>query len=333
MFASPGFDDHEHVSFFAEPAVGLRMIVAIHRTGPLGTAGGGCRMWRYDDDQAALVDALRLSRAMTYKLALLEVPAGGAKAVVLGDPARDKSEALLLAVGRAIDRLNGRFVVGEDVGTGPADLEIVARETRWVSRHAGGADTADATAQGVLVCLRRAVRARLGRERLDGLVVAVQGLGRVGRGLARRLRDEGARLVVADLDPRTVEESVRELGATPEAPERIFDAPVDVFAPCALGGALDRATVPRLRCAVVAGSANNQLAEPRLADELAGRGILYAPDFVVNAGGVLASPDDTERLGPLLDDVLARAARDGVSPNAAAEALARERFRAMGGQP
>jgi leucine dehydrogenase len=331
VFGAPEFDAHEHVSFFADPDAGLRMIVAIHRTGALGAAGGGCRMWPYPDEASALADVLRLSRAMTYKLALLEIPAGGAKAVVLADPARDQREALLLAIGRAVERLNGRFIVAGDVGIGPAQLAVIGRATRWVSPHEG--DTAEATARGVVVCLERAVNVRLGRAQLAGLSVAVQGLGRVGRKLARALQAAGARLWVCDLDERAVAEAVRELDAVPLAPARIFDAPVDVFAPCALGGALDRDTVARLRCKVVAGSANNQLAEPGLADALAARGILYAPDFVVNAGGALGSAERAERLGPLFDLVLARAAHDRVTPHAAAEALARERFAAMGGRP
>jgi leucine dehydrogenase len=327
MFALPQFDTHEHVSFFCEGA--LRMIVAIHRGGPLGAAGGGCRMAQYRDDEAALVDALRLSRAMSYKLALLEIPAGGAKAVVIGDPKRDKNEALLRAIGRAVERLNGRFIIAEDVGTNPEDLAMIARETRWVSPHAGGADTAEATAEGALICLERAVRSKLSRP-LEGIAVAVQGLGRVGRGLAQRLSQRGARLIVSDLDARLTDAVARELRAVPEDPRKILEARADVLAPCALGGVLDRAAVARLRCSVIAGAANNQLAEPRVADDLAARGILYAPDFVVNAGGVLGAPEHTARLGTILDEVLARAAREGSTPHAAAEELARERARAQG---
>src|SRR3954447_17091777 len=186
LFDTPEFDAHEHVSFFADGP--LRAIIAIHRTGPLGTAGGGCRIWPYRDEAAALRDALRLSRAMTYKLALVELPAGGAKAVVIGDPLVGKSEALLLAVGRAVDRLGGRFIVAADVGTDADDLATIGRATMWVSRDAGGArDAAEATAYGVFVGLRASVRWRLGRDDLDGVKVAVQGLGRVGSALAKRL--------------------------------------------------------------------------------------------------------------------------------------------------
>lgn len=344
LFEHEDFDGHEHVSFFADPSVGLRAIIAIHRTGPLGTAGGGCRMWPYADEAEALRDALRLSRAMTYKLALIEVPAGGAKAVILGDPARDKSEALLRALGRAVDRLGGRFIASEDVGTDPEDLAVVARETLWVNRHSAEADTAAATAYGVLVCLRAAVRRRLGRADLNGLTVAVQGLGRVGRALCSKLAVAGAKLRVSDLDRARVEAVVRESGVVAVAPDEIFDQSVDVFAPCALADALDERTVPRLRCAVVAGSANNQLAAPSLADDLAARGILYVPDIVINAGGALGAAAGTsgdpavlharlDGLAALLDGVLARAERERVSTQEAAERTARERFSAMGGRP
>ncbi|MCU1283268.1 MAG: amino acid dehydrogenase, partial [bacterium] len=201
VFDAPEFDAHEHVSFFADRPSGLRAIIAVHRTGALGTAGGGCRIWRYRDEAAALRDALRLSRAMTYKLALVELPAGGGKAVVLDDGRGGKSEALLLAVGGAVDRLGGRFIVAADVGTDAADLATIGRATMWVSRDAGNAsDAADATAYGVFVGLRAAVRWRLGRADLDGVTVAVQGLGRVGAALARRLAQAGARLWVTDLD-------------------------------------------------------------------------------------------------------------------------------------
>jgi leucine dehydrogenase len=311
VFEHPDFDRHHQVSFFADG----RVIIAVHRLGALGTAGGGCRMRAYRDEREALGDVLRLSRAMSYKLALLEVPVGGAKAVVLGDPARDKSAGLLRAVGRAVEALGGRFIVGEDVGIGGDDLRSM--ETRWLSPQP---DSAEAAAEGVVACMRRALRARLGRGDFDGVRVAVQGMGRVGSGVARRLRQEGAQLIVADVDP------ARAAGD----PDAIYDADADVFAPCALGGVLDEHTIARLRCAVVAGAANNQLADARLAETLAARNILYVPDFVAGGGGVLGA--QAARLGDVLDGVLARAAREQVTPLVAAERLARERFGAMGGE-
>jgi leucine dehydrogenase len=337
LFGHRDFDAHEHVSFFADPSAGMRAIVAIHRSGPFGAAGGGCRMWPYRDEAEAVRDVLRLSRAMTYKLALLELPAGGAKAVIIGDPARDKSEALLEALGRAIDRLGGRFIAAEDVGIHGGDLDTIARSTSWVSRPKPGAsDTSIATAVGVRVGIRAAVRRRLGARSLAGITVAVQGLGHVGRALCRELAAEGAKLKVTDLDRRAVEEVARELRATPVQPEAIVDEPADVFAPCALSDAIDPSTLPRLRCSIVAGSANNQLADPDLADALAGRDILYAPDFVINAGGVLGAAssgiaehvlrDRLEVIGALLEGVFSVAERERISTHAAAERLARERF-------
>lgn len=347
IFDAPEFDGHEHVSFFADESSGLFAIIAIHRTGALGTAGGGCRVWPYASEAAALRDALRLSRAMTYKLALVELPAGGAKAVVIGDP-HHKSEALLAAIGRAVDRLGGRFIVAADVGTDAADLATIGRSTMWVSRDAGGAsDGAEATAYGVFVGLRAAVRWRLGRADLDGVRVAVQGLGRVGEALARRLVAAGARLFVTELDQARCRRLAAELGAVAVAPDAIFGLDVDVFAPCALADAIDATTVPQLRCRVIAGSANNQLASPALADELARREILWAPDIAINAGGAIGaasiiSLDDAggaplrarlETLGALLTGIFERAARERTSTFVAAERTARERFAAMGRRP
>jgi leucine dehydrogenase len=221
-----------------------------------------------------------------------------------------------------VDALGGRFIAGEDVGIEAADLRAMG--TRWMTPSP---DSAEAAAEGVLACLKRAVRERLRRDDLDGLRVAVQGVGRVGGGLARRLSAEGARLVLADLDAARAAGLARELSATAVPAEKIFDAEVDVFAPCALGGAVDSA---RLRCAVICGGANNQLVRPSLAEELAAKNILYVPDFVANAGGILGA--GAARLGDVLDGVFHRAARDGITPLAAAERIARERFRAMGGE-
>jgi leucine dehydrogenase len=348
IFDARDFDGHEHVSFFADDTAGLRAIIAVHRTGPLGTAGGGCRMWPYMNEAAALRDALRLSRAMTYKLALVELPAGGAKCVVIADPHRDKTEPLLLAVGRSVDRLAGRFIVAADVGTDAEDLATIGRSTMWVSRDAGGAsDAADATAYGVFVGLRAAVRHRLGRSDLDGVKVAVQGLGRVGGALVRRLAKAGARLWITDRDPQRRAAFATELGATAVDIDAIFGLDVDVFAPCALADALDAETVPRLRCRVVAGSANNQLADPALAEELTRREILWAPDIAINAGGSIGaasaiSLDDAggaplrarlDTIGALLTGIFERAVHERTSTLVAAERTARERFAAMGGHP
>lgn len=322
----PDFDEHEEVAFFDDPDAGLHAIVAIHRTSKLGTSGGGVRLWPYRSRDEALTDALRLSRAMSYKLALLEMPAGGAKMVVIGDPARDKTEALLRALARVVDSFQGRLVVAEDVGTTPEDMEIIARETPYVLGRKG--DAAASTAFGVYLGMREAVRHRLGAKELAGLRVAVQGVGRVGRALARLLAQASATLVVSDLRSELAEEVARELGAEVVAPDAVLEEEVDVLAPCAMGGILNDATIPRLRCTVVAGSANEQLAERRHAEALADRGILFAPDLVLSTGAILhtleealhldASSPDAEgafaRIPALLRSIFEAAEADGVTP-------------------
>ncbi len=341
IYDLPEFDGHEHVSFFCDAASGLRAIIAIHSTAPYGLSGGGCRMQPYADATEAARDALRLSRAMSYKLALTDMPAGGAKTVVIGDPRRDKSETLLRALGAAVERLNGRYIIAEDVGTTPEDMRIIGQVTRYVSGKQQ--DTGPTTAHGVFTGLRVAVARHLGRSDLKGTRVAVQGLGAVGSRLCDELIAAGATLWVADIDPSAVERvCARHPGVTPLPNEAILAADVDVLAPCALGGILDDRTIGALRCKVVCGAANNQLAEERHAEALAARGILYAPDFVVNAGGVIGAAFDsgdgdttqasaalreTERVGDLLGTVMARAEQDGVTPYAAAVAMAQDKVR------
>jgi len=336
VFSCPDFDNHEHVSFFTDEASGLRAIVAIHSTAPFGLSGGGCRMYPYASDMDALRDALRLSRAMSYKLALCDMPAGGAKSVVIGDPAKDKTEALLHALGRAVERLGGKYVVAEDVGTTPEDMRIIGTQTRYVMGRQ--VDTGPATAYGAFVSLRTAVERRLGRKDLTGLRVAVQGLGNVGRRLCKHLAEAGAKLIVTDVNEGAVRAVVGELGAVAVLPGAIYDQDVDVFAPCALGAILDDATIGRLRCKVVAGCANNQLAEERHGEVIAARGILYAPDFVVNAGGVIGAAQegqyderaafrDTDRIAGILSAAFDRAEREGISTHAAAVRMAKEKIR------
>nr|WP_211112328.1 Glu/Leu/Phe/Val dehydrogenase dimerization domain-containing protein [Azospirillum soli] len=295
MFDHPDFDGHEQVVFCCDPASGLRAIIAIHDT-TLGPSLGGCRMWPYASDWEALRDVLRLSRGMTYKSALAGLPLGGGKSVIIGNPRTDKSEALLRAMGRNVERLGGRYIVAEDSGTSVPDIKTMALETTHVSGIAekttdGGAtrngDPSPATAYGVFVGMKAAVHHRLGRSDLEGLKVAIQGVGHVGAHLARHLRDAGARLWIADIDAERVRQVADTLGATPVRVDEVFDLDVDVFAPCALGAVLNDDTVARLSARVVAGAANNQLAGPRHGQALFDRGILYAPDYVINAGGVI----------------------------------------------
>ena len=291
IFGMADFDDHERVVFGHEANTGLRSIVAVHSTA-LGPAAGGCRMWPYGSTAEAITDVLRLSRGMSYKNALAGLPFGGGKAVIIGD-SRAKTPELFEAYGRFVDSLGGRYVTAEDVGTTIADMEHVARGTRYVSglvRRNGGAggDPGPRTALGVYLGIRAAVRFRLERSDLKGLTVAVQGVGAVGYHLCRLLAAEGVRLRVADVRPASVERVRDELGALAVRPDAILSEDVDVFAPCALGAILNSQTIPRLRARIVAGAANNQLGEDRDGLALQRAGVIYAPDYVINAGGIIS---------------------------------------------
>jgi leucine dehydrogenase len=281
---------HESVTFFPDPASRMRMIVAVHST-VMGPALGGCRMWPYAGLDEALEDVLRLSQAMTAKAVMAGLPFGGGKAVVLGDSKREKDEALLLAVGRAVNGLGGRYIITEDVGITEEDMMVIARTTQWVTgrplSEGGSGDPSEPTAIGVFtgikVCLQQ-----LGEDpTLRGKTLAIQGLGKVGSHLARMAAAEGAKLFVSDIDSTRLEWAVTELGAHSVMPNEIGSVSCDVFAPCALGGVLNEKTVPVLNCRIVAGSANNQLADEVDGDALFSRGILYAPDYVINAGGLI----------------------------------------------
>jgi len=339
IFEHDEFDDHEHVSFFCDPVAGLRAIVAIHSTSRLGIAGGGCRIWSYASDDAALRDVLRLSKAMTYKLALANIPSGGAKSVVIADPRTQKTEALLRALGRAVHQLAGRYVIAEDVGTTPADMEIIAKETPYCAGRTGGSgDTTPPTAYGTFLALECAVKRRMERGDLEGLRVAIQGVGGVGYRLGELLVERGATLVVTDVNTSAVERAVERLGATAVEPEAIYDADVDVFAPCALGDVLTDDNIDRLRCTVVAGAANNQLPTDAQGVHLHERGILYAPDFVANMGGVLGAAKlstatdqkmegSLQRIVKTLDEIFDAAEAQDISPHHAAVTLAKDTVR------
>ena len=279
---------HEEVVFRQDPASGYRAIIALHSTA-LGPATGGTRLWSYDSFDDALLDALRLSRGMTYKNAIAGLALGGGKAVILAPPEPFDREQIFLAHGRAVQSLGGRFITAEDVGTSPADFEIAARETTWVAGIDGrGGDPTPWTARGVMAGLVAATEHRWGNPALEGRVVALQGCGNVGEALARHLSEAGATLVVTDHDTTRAERLADELGASVVAPEAIYDVEADIFSPCALGSILDDSAIGRLRVEVIAGAANNQLAEDRHAEALGARDIVYAPDFVINAGGVIS---------------------------------------------
>jgi glutamate dehydrogenase/leucine dehydrogenase len=290
VFDRLGVDDHEQVVFCNDRRTGLRAIVAIHST-RLGPALGGTRFYPYASEDAGLADVLRLARGMTYKAAAAGLDLGGGKAVILGDPAVDHSEALIRAYGRFVDGLGGRYLTAEDVGTTQADMDLVRRETRFVtgvSRELGGSgDPSAATALGVLWAMKAVALRLWGDTSLDGRHVAVSGVGKVGSSLVRHLAEERARITVADVSPAAVAGAVEASGAETVEVEKAHAVVCDIYAPCALGGVLDATTIPELHCAAVVGSANNQLADDCGPALLAEAGVLYAPDFVVNAGGLI----------------------------------------------
>ena len=338
VFDTAEFDDHERVVFCRDPAAGLRAIIAVHST-VLGPALGGCRMWPYGSEDAALTDALRLSQAMTYKHALAGTGQGGGKAVIIGDAKTDKTPALMRAMGRAVDALGGRYIVAEDVGTSVEDMAAVREVTRHVAGIAegGSGDPSPVTAYGVLCGIRAAVSHKFGRDDLAGVSVAVQGLGNVGYALSALLHEAGAALHVADIDGAVVARAVEAFSAATAEPEAIHAAPVDVFAPCALGGVLNNRTIPAIVAPIVAGAANNQLDEESDGTALAGRGILYAPDYAINAGGIIniAFEGDydrdlamrrTEGIFDTLIEIFRRADAEGVPTNQVADHLAVERI-------
>ncbi len=339
VFDHHEFDDHEQVVFCHDAASGLKAIIAIHNTN-LGPALGGCRMWPYADEAEALTDALRLSRGMTYKSALAGLAYGGGKSVIIGDPRRDKSEALFRAMGRFVDSLNGRYTVAEDVGISVPDVETMARETTHVAgvTSGGAGDPSPATAYGVFMGIKAAAKHRLGVENLKGLRIAVQGVGHVGYYLCRYLAAEGAELLVADIAQDSLDRVVREFDAQVVAPDAITTAAVDIYAPCALGATVNDETLPQLQAAIVAGSANNQLAEARHGAALRERGILYAPDYVINAGGVInishEGPGYDEgkafahvaQIHDTLLEIFRRAETAKMATSEAADRLAEERF-------
>lgn len=348
VFSHVEFDQHEQVVFGHDAKTGLKAIIAIHDT-RLGPALGGCRMWPYANDEEALRDVLRLSRGMTYKSALAKLPLGGGKAVIIGDPRTGKSEALFQAMGDFVNSLGGRYITAADSGTGVAEMQTMAERTRHVGGAAaregfdGGVRTGDpspATAYGVFIGLQVAVRHRLGRSDLRGLKVAIQGLGQVGFGLARQLKEAGAELWVHDIAEANVQRAVAELGAHAVGAQAIYGLEVDVFAPCALGGIINLQTLEALRAPVIAGAANNQLADAQLAEELQRRGCLYAPDYAINAGGIIdicyertggstaQLKAHIEGIGETLGQIFQRAEREGRSTTAIADSLAQERLSA-----
>jgi leucine dehydrogenase len=341
IYAMPQFDGHELVVFGNNANVGLHAIVAVHFTA-LGPAAGGCRMWPYVSTDAAVVDVLRLSRGMSYKNAMAGLPFGGGKAVIISDGKTRKTPELFEAFGRFVDSLGGRYITAEDVGTTTADMESVAKATSFVSglsRKPGeaGGDPSPKTALGVYLGIKAAVKFRLNRSDLSGVEVAVQGVGGVGFHLCRMLAAEGARLKVADVQAAAAERVRDELKAEIVAPEDILAQDVDVLAPCALGAVINSVTVPQIRASIIAGAANNQLAEDKDGQALQLAGILYAPDYVINAGGIISVAREYKGGGTeaqvmaeihgipgRLTEIFERARREGRTTNAVADQMAQE---------
>ncbi len=335
---------YEQLVFCHDKATGLRAIIAIHDT-TLGPALGGCRMYPYMSEEDAIVDVLRLARGMTYKAAASGLNLGGGKSVIMGNP-EDKSEELLRSFGRYIETLGGRYIVAEDVGTSTEDMEHIRIETSHVVgvdvTHGGSGDPAPFTALGVVEGMRACAEEVFGSPSLEGRTVAVQGLGNVGSNLCQLLHHrEGSNLIVTDIDRRAVEVMVKTFGAKPVEPDEILFLPCDILAPCALGAVVNGISLPNFRCSIIAGSANNILLEARHGEALAERGILYAPDYVINAGGLINVADElegydqtraTKRVARIYDSVkkiIAIAKRDGVPTNVAADTLALERIDAI----
>jgi leucine dehydrogenase len=339
--------EHEQVTWFADPAVGLRAVVAIHSTA-LGPALGGVRFWHYASVRAAVDDALQLSQAMTMKAAVAGLDQGGGKAVVLwDDPRASRSDAFLRSLGRWVDALGGRYLAAEDVGASQRDMDVIARETPWVTgidpRAGGSGDPSPVTALGVVAGMRAACDRAFGSADLRGRSIVVQGAGHVGACLARLLVDAGATVRIADVDAA----KAAAVGVPVLAVERALEAECDVLAPCALGGVLTRSSAAGLRCAVVCGAANNQLADDDAAAALAERGIVYAPDYVVNAGGIVniaqewapggytpeRAREQTLRIEETTARVLDLARAEGITTAAAADEVARRRIAAEGRAP
>ena len=345
VFEHSEFDGHEHVAFFQDKTTGLKAIIAVHNSN-LGSALGGCRMWPYATGEEALRDVLRLSKGMTYKAAMAGLNQGGGKSVIMGDPHTEKTPEKMLAMGKFIESLSGKYIGAEDSGLTVDDLKLMGKQTAHVSgiqaKYHVNSEPADgnpapSTAYGVYVGLKTTVEYALNSE-LEGVKVAIQGLGHVGIRLARHLHKQGAKLYVTDMRPENIEKAVSEFSATAVSPKDIYDLDVDVFAPCAMGAILDAENISRLKVKVIAGAANNQLAKEEFGQLLADKEILYAPDYVINAGGIIdifhqsisssdkGLRDHIEKISETLLEIYSRAQSQGIATNAVANQIAEERF-------
>ena len=334
---------HEQLVLCHDPSCGYLGIIAIHDTS-LGPALGGTRFWKYASTDEAITDALRLARGMTYKAAVAGLNLGGGKSVIIGDNKRADREALFRAHGRFIETLGGRYITAEDIGTSPADMEHVRLETAHVAGLMGlSGDPSPVTAYGVYMGMKAAAKVRWGRDELSGKTVAVQGAGKVAYYLSRHLHAEGVKLIVTDIDGEKAKRLVEEFGARAVAPDAIYDQKADIYAPCALGATINDDTLKRLKVEIIAGGANNQLAEPRHGDALEARGLSYAPDYVINGGGLINVfgelqrwPEERSRkkageIYETITRIFEIARRDGIPSYKAADRLAEQRIAAVNG--
>jgi len=337
----PDFDAHEALHFFDDEKCGLKAIIAVHST-HLGPAAGGCRFWYYGNDGDAVTDALRLSRGMSYKNAMAGLPLGGGKAVILADQARTKTPDMLHAFGKAVDSLGGRYVTAEDVGISVADMIEIARNTKFVaglpvdSAHVGG-DPGPHTSLGVFLGLKAAVKRGLGKDSVNGLRIALQGAGSVASGVAMHAAAEGAKLSIADVDQAKAQKLAAAVNGTVVSPDAILATEADVLSPCALGAILDEQSIAALKVPVVAGGANNQLATDADGERIHARGILYAPDYVINAGGIINVSTEylndgdasvvrqrIEGIPVRLEQIWSESASSGRNPAAVADSMAQK---------
>jgi leucine dehydrogenase len=336
--------DYEQVVFCQDKQSGLKAIIAIHDT-TLGPALGGTRMWTYESEAAAIEDALRLAKGMTYKNAAAGLNLGGGKTVIIGDPRKDKSEELFRAFGRYIQGLNGRYITAEDVGTTVADMDLIHEETDYVTgispAFGSSGNPSPVTAYGVYVGMKAAAKEAFGSDSLEGKVVAIQGVGNVAYTLCKYLHEEGAQLIVTDINKEAVQRAVEDFGARAVDPNEIYSVECDIYAPCALGATINDDTIPQLKAKVIAGSANNQLKDTRHGDIIHEMGIVYAPDYVINAGGVINVADElygynheramkkVDQIYASIEKVIAISKRDGIPTYVAADRMAEERIEKM----
>lgn len=343
IFEQLAVDDYEQVVFCQDKASGLKAIIAIHDT-TLGPALGGTRMWNYSSDQEALNDALRLAKGMTYKNAAAGLNLGGGKAVIIGDPKMDKTEAMLRAFGRYIESLNGRYITAEDVGTTEEDMDTIHIETDYVAGTSTGSGTGDpspVTALGIYNGMKAAAEAAFGSDSLKGKTIAVQGVGHVAYNLCKLLHKEQAKLIVTDINQDAIDRAVYEFDAVAVAPDEIYSVECDIYSPCALGGTINDETIAELKAKVVAGSANNQLLEDRHGAVLHEKGIVYAPDYVINSGGVINVADElvgydrnrvmknVESIYDILKNVFDISQKENIPTSIAADQMAEGRITAI----